>query len=89
MSTARTTLSSEGCSFILEVPMELSQRTDETWEIKSGKCPTQELECVCKPTEELAGLKLECVKKGNKNGMHAKKTEAKRPSHGVQTDLCC
>ena len=59
MSAERTTLSSEGCSFRLEVPTMLSQRTDETWEVESGKCPTQEVECVCKPTEALAGFKLE------------------------------
>ena len=85
MSAARTTLSSEGCYFILEVPMELSQRTDETWEVESGKCLIQEVECVCNPTEELAGLNLECVKQGNQNGMHEQKPEAGRPSHGVQT----
>ena len=85
MSAERTTLSSEGCSFILEVPTELSQRTDETWEVESGKCPIQEVECVFKTTEALAGLKLECVKQGNHNGMHVQKTEAERPSHGVQT----
>ena len=36
MSAERTTRSSEGCSFILGVPTELSQRTDETWEVESG-----------------------------------------------------
>ena len=45
MSAERNTRSSEGCSFILEVPTELSQRTDETWEVESGKCPIQEVEC--------------------------------------------
>ena len=42
MSAEKT---SEGCSFILEVPTELSQRTDETWEVEIGKFPTQEVEC--------------------------------------------
>ena len=85
LSAERTTRSSEGWAFILEVPTELSQRTDETWEVESGKCPIQEVECLFKPTEALAGLKLECVKQGNQNGMHVQKTEAERPSHGVQT----
>ena len=84
-SAERTTLSSDGCSFILEVPTELSQRTDETWKVESGKCPIQEVECVIKPTEALAGLKLEFVKQDNQNGMHVQKTEAERPSHRVQT----
>ena len=56
MRTERTTLSIEGCSFRLEVPTELSQRTDETWEVESEKCSTQEVECVFKPTEALAGF---------------------------------
>ena len=30
-------------------------------------------------------FKLECVKQGNQNRMHVQKTEAGRPSHGVQT----
>ena len=33
MSAYRTTLSSERCSFTLEVRMELSKRTDEMWEV--------------------------------------------------------
>ena len=85
MSAETTTISSEGCPFILEVPMELSQRTDETWEVESGKCPIQEVECVSKPTEGLAGLRLECVKQGNQNMIYVQKTETERPSHGVQT----
>ena len=85
MSAERTTFSSEGCTFILEVPMELSQRTDETWEVESGKFPIQEVECVFKPTEALAGFKLDYVKQDNQNGMHVQKTEAEVPSHGVQT----
>ena len=85
MSAERPTCSSEGCSFLLEVPTELSQRTDETWEVESGKCPTREVECVFKPTEALAGFKLDYVKQGNQNGMHVQKTEAERPLHGVQT----
>ena len=85
MSAERTTISIEGCSFILEGPTELSQRTDETWEVKSGKCPVQEVECVFKPTDALAGLKLEYVKQDIQNGMHVQKTEAERPSDGVQT----
>ena len=60
VSVERTTFSSERCSITLEVRMELSQRTDETWEFESGKCPTQAVECDFKPTEELAGLGLEC-----------------------------
>ena len=64
---------------------ELSQRTDETWEVESGEGPIQEIDCVFKPTDALAGLKLECVKQGNQNGMHVRKTEAEKPSHGVQT----
>ena len=70
MTAERTTLSSEGCSFILEVPTELSRRTDETWEVESGKCPNQEVGCVFKPTNALAGLKLEYVKQDIQNGMH-------------------
>ena len=85
MSAERTTLSSEGCSFIQKVPTELSQRTDETWEIERGKCPIQEVECVFKPTEALAGLKLQCVQQGNQNRMHVQKTKAERPSHEIQT----
>ena len=85
MSAERTTLSREGCSFVLEVPMELSQRTYETWEVESGKCSTQEVECVFKPTEALAGFKLDYVKQDNQNGMHVQKTEAERPSHGDRT----
>ena len=54
MSAEGTTLSSERCSFSLEVGIGLSRRTDETWEVESGKCPTQAVECDFKPTEELA-----------------------------------
>ena len=39
MSAEGTTLSSERCSFSLEVGIELSRRTDESWEVESGKCP--------------------------------------------------
>ena len=85
MSAERTTLSSERCSFTLEAPMELSQRTDETWEIESGHCTTQAVECNFKAIEELADLKLECVKRGNLDCMGAPKTEAERPWHGIQT----
>ena len=85
MSAERTTLSSEGSFIILEVPTELSQRTDETWEVESRKCPTQEVECVFKLRGELDGLKLECVKQGNQNAMNVQKTEAERPSRGFQT----
>ena len=74
-----TTLSSERCSFSLEVRMGLSQRADETWEVESGECTTQEVDCVFKFTEELANLKLECVKQGNLDCTYAQKTEAKRP----------
>ena len=45
--------------------MELSQRTDGTLQVESGKCPTQAVECNFKPTEELADFKLECVKQDN------------------------
>ena len=45
LSAERTTLSREGCFLILEVTTELSQRTDETWEVESGNCPIQEIEC--------------------------------------------
>ena len=84
LSAERRTLSSERCSFSLEVRMELSQRADETWEVESGHCTTQAVECNFKAIEELADLKLECVKQGNRDCMCAQKTEAKRPSHGVQ-----
>ena len=73
----RTTRSSEGCSFIVGVPTEHSQRTDETWEVGSGKCSIQEVECVFKPTEVLAGLKLECVKQGNQNECMCKRQKQK------------
>ena len=43
------------------------------------------VECVFKPTEALAGFKLDYVKQDNQNGMHVQKTKAKRSSHGVQT----
>ena len=85
MSAERTTLSSERCSFTLETRMELSQRTDETWEVESGHCTTQAVECNFKAIEELAYLKLECVKQGNLDCMCALKTEAERPWHGIQT----
>ena len=65
--------------------MEISQTTDETWEVESGKCTTQEVDCVFKFTEELADLKLESVKQDNPDWMCSQKTEAARPSHGVQT----
>ena len=84
MSAERTTHSSEGCCFILEIPTELSQRTDETWEVERGKCPIQEVDCVFKPTETLASVKLDCVKQRNQNGMHVQKTEVERPSPAVQ-----
>ena len=85
MSAERTTLSIERCSFTLETRMELSQRTDETWEVESGHCTTQAVECNFKAIEELADLKLECVKQGNLDCMCAPKTEAERPWHGIQT----
>ena len=85
MSAERTTLSSERCSFTLEARMELSQRTDETWEVEGGHCTTQAVEWNFKATEELADLKLECVKQGNPDCMCAPKTEAERPWHGIQT----
>ena len=85
MSAERTTLSSERCSLTLEARMELSQRTDETWEVESGHCTTQAVECNFKAIEELADLKVECVKQGNLDCMCAPKTEAERPWHGIQT----
>ena len=85
MSAERTTLSSERCSFTLEARMELSQRTDETWEVESGHCTTQAVECNFKAIEELADIKLECVKQGNLDYMCAPKTEAETPWHGIQT----
>ena len=85
MSAERTTLSSEGCSFTLEARMELSPRTDETWEVENAHCTTQAVECNFKAIEELADIKLECVKQGNLDCMCAPKTEAERPWHGNQT----
>ena len=85
MSAERTTLSSERCSFTLEARMELSQRTDETWEVESGHCTTQAVECNFKAIEELADLKLECVKQSNLDCMCAPKTEAETPWHSIQT----
>ena len=85
ISAERTTLSSERCSFTLEARMELSQGTDETWEVESGHCATQTVECNFKAIEELADLKLECVKQGNLDCMCAPKAEAERPWHGIQT----
>ena len=49
-------------------PYDLLTRTDETWEIESGKCPTQAVERDFKPTEELADLKLECGKQDSAKG---------------------
>ena len=85
MSAERTTLSSERRFFTLEARIELSQRTDETWEVESGHCTTQAVECNFKAIEELADLKLECVKQGNLDSMCAPKTEAERPWHDIQT----
>ena len=85
MSAERTTLSSERCSFTLEARMELSQRTDETWEVESGHCTTQAVECIFKAIEELAALNLEGVKQDSQNWMNARKAEAGRSPHGVQT----
>ena len=85
LSAERTKLFSERCSFSLEVRTELSQRTEETWEIESGKRPLKEVDCVFKFTEKLADVKLECVKQGNLDCMCAQKTEAERPWHGIQT----
>ena len=66
--------------------MELSQRSDETREVGSGKCPTQAVECDFKSTEELlAGLGLNCGKQNNQNWMNVRKAEAEMPSHGIQT----
>ena len=84
LSTERMMLSSERCSFSLEVRMELWQRSEETCEVESGKCTTQEVVCVLNLTEELVDLKLECVKQGILDWMCAQKTEAQRLSHGVQ-----
>ena len=85
LSAERTTLFSERCSFSLEVRTELSQRTEETWEVESGKRPFKEVDCVFKFTEELADVKLECVKQCNLDCMCAQKTEAERLWHGIQT----
>ena len=65
--------------------MELSQRTDETWEVESGHCTTQAVECYFKAREELADLKLECVKHDHQHWIYVQKAEAEKPSHGVQT----
>ena len=81
----KTTLFSERCSFSLEVRTELSQRTEETWKVEGGKRPFKEVDCVFKFTEELADLKLECVKQSNLDCMCAQKTEAERPWHVIQT----
>ena len=85
MSAERTTLSSERCSFTLEARMELSQRTDETWEVESGHCTTQAGECTFKAIEELAALNLEGVKQDSQNWMNVRKAEAGRSPHGIQT----
>ena len=85
MSAERTTLSSERCSFALEARMELSQRTDETWEVESGHCTTQAVECNFKAIEELAALNLEGVKQDSQNWMNVRKAEAGRSPHGIQT----
>ena len=45
----------------------------------------QAVECDFKPTEELADLKLQCVKQDNLNCMYVQTAEAKIQSHGIQT----
>ena len=85
MSAERTTLSSERCSFTLEARMELSQRTNETWEVESGHCTTQAVECNFKAIEEPADLSLERVKQDSQNWMNVRKAEAGRSPHGIQT----
>ena len=85
MSAEVTTLPCERCSFSLEVGIELSRKTDETWEVESGKCPTQAEECDLKPTEELPDLKLRCAKQDNLNCMYVQTAEAEMPSHGIPT----
>ena len=85
MSAERTTLSSERCSFTLEARMELSQRTDETWEVESGHCTTQAVECNSKAIEEPADLDPERVKQDSQNWMNVRKAEADRSPHGIQT----
>ena len=85
MSAERTTLSCKRCSFTLEAPMELSQRTDETWKVKSGHCTTQAVECNFKAIEELADLNLEGVKQDSQNWMNVRKAEAGRSPHGILT----
>ena len=65
--------------------MKLSQRTDETWEVESGKCPTEAVEGDFKPTEGLADLKLECVKQDNQSWMYVRRAEAEMLSHGIRT----
>ena len=68
LSAERTTLSSEGRSFSLEVGEQLSQRRPaETWEVESGKCPLREVESVFKFPKELADLKQECMKEDNQD----------------------
>ena len=62
-----------------------SRKEHETWEVESGHCTTQAVECNFKAKKELAELKLECVKQGNLDCMCAPKTEAERPWHGIQT----
>ena len=83
LSAERTT--NERCSFSLEVRTELSQRTEETWEVESGKRPFKDVDCVFKFTEEVADLKLECVKQDNLDCMCAPMIEAERQWHGLQT----
>ena len=84
-SVERTTLSSDRSSITLEVRMELSQKTVDTWEVENRNCPTHAIECDFKPTEELADLDLECGKQDNQNWMYVRKAEAEMPSHGIQT----
>ena len=85
MSAERMTLSTGRCSFSLEARRELPQT--ETWEVESGKYPTQEVECVFKYTEEQADLKLDCVRQDNQKCMYVQKEEAESLSHVIQSSV--
>ena len=75
-------------SISLEVRMQLSQRTDESWEVESGKCPTQEVDCVFKPREALVGLKLEWVKQDNSDLVVCAKSRS-RKDVARNSDISC
>ena len=86
-SAERTMISSEGCSFILEVSTELSQRTDETWEVGSGKCPIQELECF--QTHRSASWFEARMREARQSERDACAKDRSREAVARSSDLCC